>query len=58
MSESIEFTREKLELLKSEYRNAVAKEYEYFAFDDNVLHTGYAKYMIEYLDSVFVDKSV
>ena len=53
MSESIEFTREKLELLKSEYKNAVAKEYEYFAFDDNVLHTGYAKYMIEYLEGVF-----
>ena len=43
----------KLKRLKQAYAQAVEEEAEEFTFDGNVFVTGYAKYLIEYLELRF-----
>lgn len=47
------FTPSKLKELKELYQWAVEKEADGFAFDGHIYLTGYAKYLIEYLESQF-----
>lgn len=53
LNDSMEMTREKLESLKRHYKSAVEKKKETFEFEGRQLMTGYAKYMIEYLEGQF-----
>lgn len=53
---SINFTPEKLELLKNEYQKAVTTGSEVFIFDGSEVLTAYAKYLIEYLSEVLKPK--
>jgi hypothetical protein len=46
----MEFGRLKLEQLKKAYRRAVAENEKIMFFDGHELVTGYAKYLIEYLE--------
>jgi len=50
--DTIKFTPEKVISLKKEYKKAVDSNQETFMFDGKELVVGYAKYLIEYLDSV------
>ena len=49
----IVWNRPKFERLKKAYAQAVEEEAEEFTFDSNVFVTGYAKYLIEYLELRF-----
>lgn len=49
----VEWTPKMLAQLKREYSEAAADKQETFMFNGNELVTGYAKYLIEYLDGEF-----
>lgn len=49
--EHLEFNKEKFIDLKKEYKKAVDNEEPSFIFQDKELVTGYAKYLIEYLET-------
>jgi hypothetical protein len=51
MVEMIDFTPEKLKKFKKAYQRAVDKKSDIFIFDGSEFVVGYAKYVIEYLDS-------
>lgn len=53
LSRSMNFTPELLKELKVAYRQAVRDGQEAFLFNGHVLLTDYAKYMVEYLESMF-----
>ena len=53
--DSIEFTPYKLKAFKVAYNLALNKHLEMFTFENHSFLVGYAKYLIEYLDSVFKD---
>ena len=53
MSKAIKFTPEVAAQLKKEYKEAVNAGQESFTFKGEELLVSYAKYLIEYLDSVF-----
>jgi len=48
---TIEFTPQKLKDLKEIYNEAVLRGIDHFCFEDNMLLTSYAKYLIEYLET-------
>jgi hypothetical protein len=52
----INFTPEKLELLKNEYQKAVTTGSEVFIFEGSEVLTTYAKYLIEYLSEILKPK--
>lgn len=52
----INWTPEMLKRFKKTYDEAVAMKLDSFKFDGNVFVTGYAKYLIEYLDGEFKKK--
>lgn len=54
----VNYNPEKLERLRTAYSQAVSEKKDDFNFEDGVLVTGYAKYLIQYLDSVFYNKSL
>ena len=49
--QTIEFTKEKLQLFKHDYKKAKEKELSEFTFEGHGFLLDYAKYAIEYLDS-------
>jgi len=49
----MEFTKAKLIKLKRAYTNAVKDKKDIFTFEGAELVTGYAKYLIEYLEMEF-----
>lgn len=51
MAKEIIFDRPKLKRLKKAYDQAVKENKTSFMFEGNELVVGYAKYLIEYLDS-------
>lgn len=53
MSDTINVSREDFKELKKLYANAVKEELPQFMFKGRVLVTGYAKYLIEYLEPKF-----
>lgn len=53
----VSFDREKLERLKVSYGEAVRLNADSFRFDGNEYIVGYAKYLIEYLDSQLPPRS-
>jgi hypothetical protein len=50
---TVTFTVEDFERLKVAYKDAVARGMEVFVFEGNDLYTGYAKYLIQYLEGKF-----
>jgi len=48
-----EFNKEQFILFKQAYEEAVRLKHRIFIFNGQELLTGYAKYMIEYLDPIF-----
>jgi len=50
----VEWDRPKLDRLKNAYANAVTDEQEQFEFEGLEFVTGYAKYLIMYLEAEFV----
>ena len=54
--EMIEFTPEKLKRFKKEYNKAVGAGDGVFTFSGHEFVVGYAKYMIEYLDSQYAQE--
>lgn len=50
----MDFDINKLIELKKSYNNAINNSQEIFIFEDNELLVDYAKYLIEYLESVLV----
>lgn len=48
---TVEWNRPKLERFKQAYKHAVANGLGMFHFDGNDFVTGYAKYLIEYLEN-------
>lgn len=52
----IQWTRDKLASFKTVYNRAVTAGENDFFFEDDEFHTPYAKYLIEYLDTVFAPK--
>ena len=55
-SKTINFNPEKLERLRSRYKQAVDSGEKDFSFEGSEFVTGYAKYVIEYLDMEFAKK--
>lgn len=53
MTDTVYFNKAKLERLKSRYKLAVEKNEDTFEFDGKTYVRGYAKYLIEYLESKF-----
>ena len=53
MAETIKFTPDKVTKLKAEYKKAVDDGVTSFIFEGHELLVSYAKYLIEYLDTVF-----
>jgi len=51
------FDKGKLEALKTAYARAVKAGVDTFAFDGSLFVVGYAKYLIEYLETRFKDAS-
>lgn len=49
MSDSIEFTAEKLERLREAFEKAIKEEKDIFEFEGNQIYVSYAKYLIQYL---------
>lgn len=49
----VSFTRESLVRFKNRYEQTVTLNNDTFEFEDNVYVVGYAKYLIEYLESGF-----
>lgn len=49
--EHLEFNKEKFIDLKKEYKKAVENNKESFIFQNKEIVTGYAKYLIEYLET-------
>lgn len=49
----VTFTPEKLDLFKKAFVKAVGGEQDQFTFEGREYVTGYAKYVIEYLDGEF-----
>lgn len=49
---TINFTEQKRDQLREAYDKAVAAKLDVFEFESNEVLTQYAKYMLEYLDSV------
>lgn len=47
---AIEFDREKIEILRTAYDEAVRTQAEVFEVEGMQFVTGYAKYLLEYLD--------
>lgn len=45
------FTQEKFARFKKHYASAVGRNAESFKFEGNLFLTGYAKYLIEYLET-------
>jgi hypothetical protein len=45
------FTKKKLQLLKAARDRAVAEGQDEFTFEGKVIFVGYAKYLIEYLET-------
>ena len=54
--EMIEFTPEKLKRFKKAYNKAVEDNNDVFTFSNHEFVVGYAKYMIEYLDSQYAQE--
>jgi len=50
---TINWTPEMLRRFKMAYKDAVAAKKDTFLFDGNEFVVSYAKYLIEYLDSIF-----
>jgi hypothetical protein len=55
-SKLVEFTPPKRELLRARHRLAVANGEKQFEFENNTYLTDYAKYVLQYLDSMEVSK--
>lgn len=53
MSNTIEFTREKMQALRKEYNRAVRDGKDVFIFEGHELLVSYAKYVLEYLSTLF-----
>lgn len=51
-SNTIAFDKKKLRALKQAYKRCVDRKEDVFVFEDKELVVGYAKYLIEYLDSI------
>lgn len=56
LKDMMQFDKDKLEELRKLYLNAVKEDKSSFKFEDKDMFTGYAKYVIEYLDSKFHPK--
>lgn len=56
MDTSIEFTEEQFILFKKAYDDAVKLDHRIFIFDGKELLTGYAKYVVEYIEPKFKKK--
>jgi hypothetical protein len=52
-NQQVIFTPEKRDRLRTAYNKAVATHQDTFMFDGVELVTDYAKYLLEYLDTVF-----
>lgn len=52
MADMINWNRPMLERFKAAYKEAVENDQIAFTFDGNEFVTGYAKYLIEYLEGV------
>lgn len=53
---TVNFDKQKLAKLKSQYNKAIKDGKESFIFDSNELLVSYAKYLIEYLETIFNKK--
>lgn len=53
----INFTVTKFENFKAQYQEACKKRKSSFIFEENEYLVGYAKYLIEYLNSKFQEKN-
>jgi hypothetical protein len=53
--ESLSINKSSFKLLKEEYNKAVESKLNSFIFQDKEILTGYAKYLIEYLENEFKD---
>jgi hypothetical protein len=47
----IEFNLENYQLLKLSYEKAVSENREQFVFENNILLTSYAKYLLQHLEN-------
>ncbi len=56
MSTTITWDRALLEKLRIAYTRAVTAGHDEFTFQDHVIVVGYAKYLIEYLDTRLSDQ--
>jgi hypothetical protein len=50
---TINFDKSKYESLKLSYKNSVIQKKDVFLFEGNELLTDYAKYLLEYLSTIF-----
>ncbi len=50
---TINFDKSKYESLKLSYKNSVFQKKDVFLFEGNELLTDYAKYLLEYLSTIF-----
>ena len=51
-SNVVTFNKKKLKALKKAYQQCVDRKEDVFVFEGQELVVGYAKYLIEYLDSI------
>lgn len=53
--DSVSFTPRKLKKFRKAYTKCLDKGDEVFTFEGNEFYAGYAKYLIEYMESEFYD---
>jgi hypothetical protein len=53
--ETLHISKDSFKTLKKEYNKAVESKLNSFIFQDKEIVTGYAKYLIEYLENEFKD---
>ena len=51
MAQEIQFTRERAIALKKSYRKAVKHQFDSFIFEGQEYDRGFAKYLLQYLES-------
>ena len=54
---TIAWDRAKLERFRKAYKDALEKPGDVFAFDGHQFVASYARYLIQYLDSVFAERA-
>jgi len=54
---NLEFTKESFAQLKQQYKKALKEQKQSFIFYGQELDMGYAKYLLEFLESVFPSTS-